>query len=334
MTPVAVVPPESAMGSAPVDMPGGRLAWTSVLWGALVVTLVRPLSWAVGLAGFLAGGGVLLVTLPVMVLPTPTGVQNALGGPVSTLVFGTPSALLVVLVAAGVASTLLIAVAGVVAGAWAERQGVALALEAAGDEGILPGAPPPVGAAPTPMPGTARVAVVRALSLLPVVVVALLAWPSLYDAAYRELVLPDDLSTPLPLRVIRGVPAPLAAVALAWVLADTAGAVAVRRLLIGRRPVLVAWLLGWADLVRRPLRLFGTAIVGILVLGILVAPAMLAALTGWARVREVALDGRDPAAMLVAVAIWVAIWLGGLVLAGVGAAFRAAAYTLELPRGA
>jgi hypothetical protein len=32
---------------------------------------------------------------------------------------------------------------------------------------------------------------------------------------------------------------------------------------------------------------------------------------------------------LVAVLIWVSVWLGGLVLAGVGAAFRAAAATIE-----
>jgi hypothetical protein len=29
--------------------------------------------------------------------------------------------------------------------------------------------------------------------------------------------------------------------------------------------------------------------------------------------------------------VWVAIWLGGLVLAGVGTAVRAAAWTLEVP---
>jgi hypothetical protein len=304
--------------------------------GALQVTLVRPVSWSLGLAGFLAGGGLLLVTLPVMILPTPTGLQNAFGGPVSTLVFGTPSAALVMAFLAGAVGSLLLVAGGLLAGAWAERAGVTVALEAATDEGLMPGGPGPGGPTPgwppvAPRPGAVKVAIVRALSLAPVLVVALLAWPPVYDAAYRELVLPDDLATPLPLRVIRSVPAPLAAVGIAWLLADTAAAVGVRHLLIEQRRVPVAWLLGWADLVRRPLRLLGTQLAGILVLAALLAPALLAASTGWTRVREVA-DGHDPLVMTITVLAWVAIWLGGLVLAGVGAAIRVAAFTLELPR--
>ena len=58
----------------------------------------------------------------------------------------------------------------------------------------------------------------------------------------------------------------------------------------------------------------------------------MAATVGWARVRAVVLDGRDPVTILLAVLIWVAVWLGALVLAGVGAGFRNAAWTLELPR--
>jgi hypothetical protein len=41
------------------------------------------------------------------------------------------------------------------------------------------------------------------------------------------------------------------------------------------------------------------------------------------------IHGTDPVATLVTVIVWVAIWLGGLVLAGVGNAIRAAAWTLE-----
>ena len=41
------------------------------------------------------------------------------------------------------------------------------------------------------------------------------------------------------------------------------------------------------------------------------------------------IHGTDPVATLVTVVVWVAIWLGGLVLAGVGNAIRSAAWTLE-----
>ena len=65
------------------------------------------------------------------------------------------------------------------------------------------------------------------------------------------------------------------------------------------------------------------------VLVVLAGPALLAAAAGWDRVRDVMTHGSDPAAVLLTVAIWVAVWLGGLVLAGVGHAIRAAAWTLE-----
>jgi hypothetical protein len=64
---------------------------------------------------------------------------------------------------------------------------------------------------------------------------------------------------------------------------------------------------------------------------LLAGPALAAAAAGWLRVRDMLVGGRDPVVVLGAVAIWVAIWLGGLVLAGVGAAVRAAAWTLEMP---
>ena len=85
---LAALTPAAVVSSAPAPARAGRLAMTAVLPGAIVVTLVRPVSWALGLAGFLAGGGLLLVAWPILVLPTPTGLQNALGGPLSTLVFG------------------------------------------------------------------------------------------------------------------------------------------------------------------------------------------------------------------------------------------------------
>jgi hypothetical protein len=179
-------------------------------------------------------------------------------------------------------------------------------------------------------PGAGRIAIVRLLALAPVGVAAALAWQPLYDVTYHELILPRDLATPLPVRVLGQVPWVLIGVAVTWLLSDAAAAVAVRRLVLERRPVLVAWLLGWADLVRRPQRLIPTALLGSGLLLLLVAPAMVAAGVGWARVRDILLGGREPIVMVGAILVWVAIWLGGLVLAGVGAAVRAAAWTLEM----
>lgn len=303
-----------------------RAPWRSSILAALAVTLGHPASWAFGLAGFLAGGGIVVVAWPIVVLPTPTGLQNLLGAPVSTLVFGSPSAALTVLVVAAGIAVLVAVVLGTWIGAWAELQGIRSVLAAAADEGIVtPAEPGRRGAGP--------VAAVRLLSLVPVLAAAVLAWTPIYDAAYRELILPSELVTPLPLRVIREVPGPLALVIVTWLLSDAAAAVGVRRLVLDGRGPVAAWLLGWAGLARQPHRVLATAVIGLAALSLVVAPPLLAASLGWTRVQEVMVGGGEPVAVLVLVIAWVGVWLGGLVLAGVGAAFRAAAWTLGAARG-
>ena len=306
-----------------------RLPLRSVLAGAVVATLVRPAAWAIGLVGFLAGGGLAIVAWPIVVLPTPTGLQNALGGPVSTLVFGAASPRLFGMILGAGGAALVLLGAGLLAGAWAERQGIGVTLDAAEEEGLVPTAS---AATLDGAPGTVRVAMLRLLALGPLAVVAAVAWQAVYDATYRELILPDDLVTPLPLRVLGDVPWLLAGVLLAWVAADAAGSLGVRRLVLERRPVLAAWLLGWADLLRRPNRAVAVAAFGILVLLVALVPSVVAAAVGWERIRDLLASGPEPWVALAAIMTWIAVWLGGLVLVGVAAATRAAAWTLELPR--
>jgi hypothetical protein len=322
---VAVPAGQDADGGDPAAR--GRLGWRAAMTGAFVVTLVRPASWALGLAGFLAGGGLVIVAWPILVLPTPTGLQNALGTPVSSLVFGSPSAQLLALIAAGTVVVLVVLAGALIAGSWAERQGIGIALEAAVDEGLIAAAPDLWGA-----PGAGRVAVIRLLSLVPIAVALALAWQPLYDVTYHELILPAELVTPLPVRVIRSVPLLLAGIAATWLLSDTAAAEGVRRLVLERRSVPVAWAMGWADLVRRPFRVLGSALVGLAVLVLLTGPSLIAAAVGWQRVRDLLESTQASVLVLAAVLVWVAIWLGGLVLTAVGAAFRSAAMTMEAVR--
>jgi hypothetical protein len=304
-----------------------RLRWGATVSGAMLVTLVRPASWAFGLLGFLAGGGLVLVASPILVLPTPTGLQNALGNPISSLVFGAPSGPLLAMLVGGLVVSLALVAAALLAGGWAEREGIGIALEAAADEALVTPAPDLEGA-----PGAGRIALIRLLALAPVAIALLVAWPRVYAVTYRELILPGNLATPLPIRVLGEVPWVVIGIAVAWLLGDAAASVAVRRLVLERRTVLVAWLLGWADLVRRPHRVVPTALVGVGVVVLLTVPALLAAGIGWTRVRQVFLEGGDATTIAVALLTWVATWLGVLVLAGVGSAFRSAAWTLELPR--
>lgn len=300
-----------------------RLSWGGALLAALLVTLTRPGAWAVALAGFLARGGIVPLAVPILVLPTPPGLQNTLGAPIGALLVGASSTAFVLLVAGLVLALAAAVVLGALVGAWAERLGIRGALEAARDEGLVEDRPGPEAA-----PGTGRIAVLRLLGLAPVAVVALLSVGAVYDAAYRELVLPAELRTPLVVRILAAAPGAFAGMLLAWVIGDAAASLAVRELVLGRRRLLVAWARGWWSLVRHPLRALGTALVTLVVLVACVAPGIAAALVGWERVRVAFLEARDPAGMAVSVVLWVAVWLGALVLAGFGSAFRNAAWTL------
>jgi hypothetical protein len=85
--------------------------------------------------------------------------------------------------------------------------------------------------------------------------------------------------------------------------------------------------LGWLDVVRRPHLALSASIAGTAILAVATGPVLLATGTGWDRVRVLLVEARDPLAIGVAIAIWVATWLGGLVLVGVAAALRAALWT-------
>jgi hypothetical protein len=311
--------------------PGARrTGWRDGIAAALVVTFARPASWAIGLAGFLAGGGLVLMAWPVLVLPTPSGLQNTLGGPVSSLAFGSPSPALILLLVALVTAGVVLLLAGIGVGAWAERAGIESAVEAARDEGLGGLAAVDLAGAP----GATAVAVLRVVSLVPVGVALALAWPPLYAATYRELLVPGDLAVPVAVRVITDIPGVIAGVVVTWLVADAAAALAVRHLVLDRRRTIVALLLGWVDLLRRPHRVLATALLGLLPPAAPVALALAGAAVGWSRAREALVSGGDGAAMLAAVLLWVAAWLAALVLAGAGSAFRSAAFTFEGRHGA
>ena len=53
--------------------PGGTLL------AALLVTLSRPATWPLALAAFLVRGGILVILLPIVVLPTTVGLGTAFG---------------------------------------------------------------------------------------------------------------------------------------------------------------------------------------------------------------------------------------------------------------
>ena len=83
---------------SPVSSP--RASWLGSMQSALAATLTTPEWWAMALAAFLVRGGILLILLPIVALPTPTGLITDLSPPVEALLLGTPSLVGTVLAAA------------------------------------------------------------------------------------------------------------------------------------------------------------------------------------------------------------------------------------------
>ena len=306
--------------------PDRPLSWGAALYAAVVVTFVRPSLWAVALAGFLARGGLILVLAPILVLPTPSGLATVLAAPIASLLFGAPSTTLVVIIAGSIVGGVVLLVASTLVGAWSERAVVAASLEIGGEEGLVPAARTALRR------GVGAVAVVRLLGLIPLAIALAAAADPLYDAIYHELVLPDEMSTSIFVRVLTDIPMPLLFIALNWLLGDAAAAIGVRRLLLEERSITAAWLLGWLWLVRRFYRVLPTALATVGLVALILTPAVLASATGWGRLRAVLVEGREPLAIIAGVALFVAVWLGGLVLAGAATTFRGAAWTFELTR--
>ncbi len=290
---------------------------------AALMTLARPTLWVVALAGFLARGGIVAFLLPIVVLPSPSGVANVIAPSLTSFAFGLVSSSFVEIVAALVTFLLAWIVLGGLVGAWAD---IELVRSAVGDEELGLGdgyfVPPGKGS-------IARAFGVRVLAHLPLAVA--LAWGAvrIVQSAYAELVTPFEVVTPLFIRVLGDVPDAIAVIVTLWLLGEAAGGLAVRHAVLGRRSAAASVRDGWLDLVRRPRSGFGTLLATDGAVGLTVVSSALAAGVVWSWVRLAVLGDDGPGQVGAATGILVAVWLGGLVLTSVAVAWRSVAWTAE-----
>jgi hypothetical protein len=299
---------------------------TGGLLGTAVLTvLARPRLWALGLAGFLARGGIVLLVLPILTLPSVVGVTTFVG-PTAITAAGL-SARFVALAAVAVPILATWLVAGTLVGAAVD---VALVREALRPDGATgwPGADPDRGDRGL----LRRLLAVRLITLVPLGLA--LAWgvARLVEVGYRELILPGDLARPFVLRVLAGAPEVVLALLVAWLVGEVVGAVAVRLAIVEGRSAGPALRGALRSIARRPLAPLG--ILGATLGGsiVVVAPPVAAATIAWQAVRTSFLGSAEPASALLAVGVFVAAWLGGLVLAGIAAAWRSVAWSVALVR--
>jgi hypothetical protein len=299
--------------------------WTA----ALLVTVGTPATWPLALATFLVRGGVILILLPIVVLPTTVGLGNVFGPTLTSVAFG--SVPVQVIVAAGAVG--VVALAWLVVGGW-----LAAALEAEGarivarDEEIVAfaaaGISPETAVMMSSGSVAARILVARLIACVPLALVVALGSIRLVFVTYRELTSPIDVSTPITLRVLRGSPEVVVAVIVAWTFAEIVGAVAARRIALGHAGVGEALTGALSVLVRKPLSSLARFVIPTMVLLVILVPAAVAASSTWEAVGSVLGDPGEPVALLLTVVAFVGLWAVGLVVVAVVCAWRAAIWTV------
>ena len=202
-----IVPPRGTTGAAGPGR-GGTVA-------AVRAMLSSPSAWTVGAAGFLARGGLLVLALPILSLPTPVGV-TLLVPPLGVTTSGLSPAFASELLAAGGAIVVYLLVALLVA---------ALG-EDASYRRVVDGA-----ARRSTAVTVARLVGVEVLALLPAIVAAVVATARLVAVGEREYLLPSSTSVPFVVRVVQEAAASVIAVGLALVLADLLNALGSRAVL-------------------------------------------------------------------------------------------------------
>ncbi|MGZ8527777.1 MAG: hypothetical protein ACXWWR_03200 [Candidatus Limnocylindrales bacterium] len=286
---------------------------------AALDALGAPRLWAIGLAGFLARGGIVLFALPVVVLPSVVGLTTFIG-PNSVTAAGLAPRLvtLIAVTAATVAAAVLL---GSVVGAATERALVRAIVDGGAEAASQDGRA--VRSAPL-----ADLVAIRLVALVPLGLAVAVGGARLGQVGYQELILPSDSAAPFVVRVLLAGPEAVAVLIVGWLVSELLAAVAVRLALLDRRgmPGALGAALVW--IVRRPVRslavMIGTTIGSVALLG----PGLVAASLAWPGVRTALLGPSEPTAALGSVALFVAAWFSGLVLAGLASTWRSVAWSL------
>ena len=302
----------------------------AALSGALLVTLATPATWPLALGAFLIRGGIVLVALPLVVLPTPVGLGNVLGPILTSIAFGSVSG--EVLIVLG--SMIVVAVAWLFLGGWLAAALEAEAIRIVALDGDVAGSGR-LRVNPATGRTAARVLAARLVADIPLGLV--LAWGliRLVVVTYDELTSPLDVSTPIVLRVLRGAPEVVFGIGLAWMVVEIVGAVAARRIVLADDGVGGALRFSVRFSVRSfardPLSALASFWVPTLGLIVVLVPSALATTAAAGAVRSVLRESGepgDPVAVLVAVLSLVLLWVVGLLLAAVVCAWRTAVWTV------
>jgi hypothetical protein len=290
--------------------------WPAALRAAAFATLGMPRWWAMALAGFLVRGGLVLVVLPILTLPTVASLATALTPIVMELGLGQPSLGSIV----GLAAAVLLVAGWLLGSGWIGAWLDLALIEAATRDEELD--------LPAPLLGTpiGQVFTARLLAHVGTVLALGYAVERLGGATYAELTSPGDPAVGLVMRVLLRAPdAPIALLA-AWALGEALGGLATRRLASGDS--LRRALIGGLRMLLRPASLATLVLTDLVVIAFALS-FWLAATGAWMQLRVHLLDGAPKSQLGAALLLLVATWILGLTLLGAALAWRGVAWTAE-----
>lgn len=286
----------------------------SALARAVTATRERPALWIVALCGFLARGGIVVLVLPMIPLPSTVGMATFVG-PTSVTAAGlTPDSVARIgLLAAAVVAWILV---GNVVGALTDRTIVAA---------VVP-------ASRATEPATARsvfsIVAVRLVALLPFIAVVAVTARSVGELVYQELILPSDITSPIVLRVVQGARLQAGAIVLAWVVGEVLGGIAVRLAILEGRSFGRAIGGALVHVVRHPLPTVAGSLAGLAVLLVATVPVLMAIAVAWSGLGAAVSGPLDGSAVAGSTIVVVFAWAAAGLLAAIAAAWRGALWTV------
>jgi len=282
----------------------------------------QPYLWLLGALSVALRGGIVLLVLPIIVLPTPVEVRLALGANLGSAGL-TPD--FWSLVALATAASALIALAVLICLAW---------IEMAAFERVTAGAQP---VQPRRRGLLGRLFVIQALSLLAIAVCAIPLAAMIGQATYDELLRPSSNAS-IYVRVIGQLVPALIPFVAAVVVIDALSAIATRRLLAQRRSLLAAVAGALVEPLRSTLRTFVTVLVGWSATIAVLGAAWLGLSLAWRFTRGSFLaitsifePGQLILPILVALFL-TAVFAVSVLSAGVASAFRSVLWSVQFKR--
>jgi len=296
--------------------------WLAGVRAATVLVFDHPATWALGLAGFLARGGILLLLIPIVPLPSPVGLANVVGPTAATPSGPSPDA--AGMLAVGGAVLLGCLVLGNAVGAMSDVLLTRTFVAGNGRPGQL--GPALLG----------RLVAVRLAALFPLALALAVAAGPIVVATYRQLISPYDLAVPLVSRVVTEVSPLIALIVGAWLLGEIVAGLAVRYIVLRNDSGIAAIGHALGHLVRRPGTSLATTVGGLAGLVLAIGPPMVAASAVWSLLEASFVpnlgQGGDAGRIAFLGLCLVAIWTGGLFLCGVASAWRGLLWTAEVAR--